>query len=154
MSAQPAYRAYPERVPARDPRTRVRVVPGRAPRREPAKSTSPVRTVTLAIVVAVVAVTLVAFLRVTLAAATVTTAMQSQDLESQISDARSTGSSLEVSQSLLSSPTRVRQEAERLGMATPSSVETMTLPQDVVQTNDDGSLSLSKSVAVVAGTGE
>lgn len=154
MSAQPAYAAYPERAPQRSPRPRIRVVPGQGTRPQP--STQPSAVVTLAKVAVIVAIllTCVAFVRVGLTAATVSTAMESQNLSSQIDDARATGASLEVSQSLLSNPSRVRQEAERLGMAAPTEVGTIVMPVDVVQTDDDGALSLSKSVAAAATAGE
>ncbi len=155
MSAQPAYSLYPQRAPERAPRTRISVVPGQRTR----TASAPASTITPALVlkVAVVAflvLTCVAFARLGLAAATVTTSMQSQELSSQIDDARATGSSLEVTQSLLSNSTRVRQQAEKLGMAAPAEVGTITMLEDVVSTNDDGSLSLSRSVETAANAGE
>ena len=104
------------------------------------------------IVMAVLA--LVGIASLTLSAATVTTSMQSQALSSQIDDARAQGSSLEVTQSLLSNSTRVRMQAEKLGMAAPAEVGTINMPEDVVSTNDDGSLSLSRSVETATNAGE
>ena len=155
MSAQPAYSLYPQRVPESRPRTRISVVPGQRSRTTPA----PASAITPALVLKVVAVALIvltcaAFARLGLAAATVTTSMQSQELSSQIDDARDTGSSLEVTQSLLSNSNRVRSQAEKLGMAAPAEVGTITMPEDVVSTNDDGSLSLSRSVETAATAGE
>ena len=104
------------------------------------------------IVMAVLA--LVGIASLTLSAATVTTSMQSQALSSQIDDARAQGSSLEVTQSLLSNSTRVRMQAEKLGMAAPADGGTINRPEDVVSTNDDGSLSLSRSVETATNAGE
>ena len=138
MSAQPAYSLYPQRVPESRPRTRISVVPGQRSR----TTSAPASAITPALA------------RLGLAAATVTTSMQSQELSSQIDDARATGSSLEVTQSLLSNSSRVRSQAEKLGMAAPAEVGTITMPEDVVSTNDDGSLSLSRSVETAATAGE
>ena len=144
MSAQPAYSLYPERAVERAPRTRISVVPGQRTR-----SAAPASTVTPGLVLKAAIIA-----SLTLSAATVTTSMQSQALSSQIDDARAQGSSLEVTQSLLSNSTRVRMQAEKLGMAAPAEVGTINMPEDVVSTNDDGSLSLSRSVETATNAGE
>ena len=82
------------------------------------------------------------------------TSVQSQQLESQISDARASGNNLEVQQSSLSNPTRVKAEASRLKMAAPESVGIIDLGTDVVATDEAGNLSLSKSVQIAAGAAE
>lgn len=45
-------------------------------------------------------------------------------------------------------------QAEKLGMAAPAEVGTIDMPEDVVSTNDDGSLSLSRSVETATNAGE
>ncbi len=145
MSAQPAYYSYPNRAPERTSRGRIRVVPGR----RPAKSTSDEITPGLVMVVALAVFALFAILSFAclgLHAATVSTSIQSQELSNQIDDARAEGTSLEVTQSLLSNPTRVRQQAEKLGMSAPESVGSIVLSADVVCTDSEGALSLSESV--------
>ncbi len=145
MSAQPAYYSYPNRAPERISRERIRVVPGR----RPAKSTSDEITPGLVMVVALAVFALFAILSFAclgLHAATVSTSIQSQELSNQIDDARAEGTSLEVTQSLLSNPTRVRQQAEKLGMSAPESVGSIVLSADVVCTDSEGALSLSESV--------
>ena len=108
MSAQPAYSLYPERAVERAPRTRISVVPGQRTRSAaPASTVTPGLVLKAAIIVMAV-LALVGIASLTLSAATVTTSMQSQALSSQIDDARAQGSSLEVTQSLLSNSTRVR----------------------------------------------
>ena len=87
-----------------------------------------------------------------LMSATISTTMQSSQLTSQISDARSSGAALEVSQSTLSNPTKVKQQAGKLGMAAPETTGVITLDKDVVATDESGALSLSKSVAIAAGS--
>lgn len=158
MSAQPAY-SYPQYEYApqprtSQPRTRVTVVPGTR-QRTSAPSLSPTvvfAAKVLAVVLCVVAV--VAFARVSLSAAAVEVSAQSQVLETQIDEARAAGNALEVSQSTLSSPARIKQMAKSLGMAAAVETETITLAQDVVATAEDGSLSLSESVARAVSAGE
>ncbi|BAK44139.1 hypothetical protein [Eggerthella sp. YY7918] len=154
MGAAPAYSYYPERIPQQAPRTRVRVVPGRGPLTQ--APTLPESVVLLAKVVAVVLVivSLAAFARIALSSAAVSTSVQSQELSQQIDEARASGASLEVSQSLLTNPTRLKREAAAIGMAAPETIGTINLAADVVVCDAEGNLSLSKSVAAAAGIGE
>ncbi|MFR4804411.1 MAG: hypothetical protein ACLT98_14490, partial [Eggerthellaceae bacterium] len=94
--------------------------------------------------VVLLVVSLVGFARIGLMSATISTTMQSSQLTSQISDARSSGAALEVSQSTLSNPTKVKQQAGKLGMAAPETTGVITLDKDVVATDESGALSLSK----------
>lgn len=155
MGAQPAYSSYPERIPARYPerlpRTRVKVVPGSRPHRNAATLPSSVLFLAKAFVVVLVVATLVSFVRITLSAATVSTSQQSSQISSEISKARSDGAELEVSQSTLSNPTRIKQQAAKLGMSAPDSIGSIVLPQDIVTTDSSGALSLSQSVARASG---
>ncbi len=154
MGAQPAYYPYPNRAPERTSRERIRVVPGR----QAAKSASDEITPALVMVVALAVFALFAVLSFAclgLHAATVSTSIQSQALSNQIDEARAEGTSLEVAQSLLSNPTRVRQQAEKLGMSAPESVGSIVLAADVVCTDSEGALSLSDSVkSAAAAAGE
>ena len=52
----------------------------------------------------------------------------------------------------LSNPTKVKQQAGKLGMAAPETTGVITLDKDVVATDESGALSLSKSVAIAAGS--
>lgn len=152
MSAQPAYAMYPERAPERSTRERISVVPGSRTASAP-KPVTPglVLKVTMC---AMLVLALVGLAYLFLSAATVKTSMQAQALSSQIDDARTEGTSLEVTESLLSNPTRVRQQAEKLGMSAPSEVGTIAMSADIVSTDDSGALSLSKSIDVAAASGE
>lgn len=156
MSAAPAYSyQYPERVGQSQAQPRVSVVPGRRPGSD--AQTIPSSVVTLAKIVAVVLVVLaaVSFVRIGLSSAAVSTSLQSQELSTQIESARSTGNDLEVMQSSLSNPSRIKAEAgNRLDMAAPAAVETITLETDVVATDASGDLSLSQSVANAAASKE
>lgn len=153
MGAAPAYSYYPERAPERAPRERISVVPGRGTRTQ--SPTLPSSVIFLAKVAAIVlvVVSLVGFVRIGLASAAVTTSMEAKELKSDISTARSDGAALEVSQSSLTNPTHVKQEAKALKMSEPETVGVIDLAKDVVVTEADGTLSLSKSVAVAAGIG-
>ena len=152
MGAAPAYSYYPERAPERSPRERISVVPGRGTRTQTPTLPSNVVFLGKAAAVVLLVVSLVGFARIGLMSATISTTMQSSQLTSQISDARSSGAALEVSQSTLSNPTKVKQQAGKLGMAAPETTGVITLDKDVVATDESGALSLSKSVAIAAGS--
>lgn len=143
---------YPERVPERPARPRVRVVPGQGTGTQTIPSSVVFLAKTVAVVLVVAA--LLSFARIAIASATVATSMQSQQLSNQIDDARSSGSNLEVQQSSLSNPTSVKTKATGLKMAAPETVGVIDLGTDVVATDDAGNLSLSKSVQIAAGTAE
>ena len=115
MGAAPAYSYYPERAPERSPRERISVVPGRGTRTQTPTLPSNVVFLAKAAAVVLLVVSLVGFARIGLMSATISTTMQSSQLTSQISDARSSGAALEVSQSTLSNPTKVKQQAGKLG---------------------------------------
>lgn len=147
--AAPAYRYdYPERArtPYREPD--LRVLRGRGAHATPLNP----QLVTLAKIGAVVlvVVALVCCARVAFTAATVTSSIASDTLSTQISDVRSTTGDLEVRQSMLANPQNVERQAKGLGMVPAGEVASITLPEDVVQTDADGNLSLSKSLAVAA----
>ena len=152
MGAAPAYSYYPERAPERSPRERISVVPGRGTRTQTPTLPSNVVFWAKAAAVVLLVVSLVGFARIGLMSATISTTMQSSQLTSQISDARSSGAALEVSQSTLSNPTKVKQQANKLGMAAPETTGVIDLGKDVVATDESGALSLSKSVAIAAGS--
>ncbi len=155
MSALPAYdysdRAYDyDRAYERERSPRISVVPGRGAA-APAQSLNP-HVVTAAKIAAVVflLLALVGFARVAISAATVSTSLESRELSAQIETARTEGSNLEVTQSTLSNPTRIKSEAGALGMAAASEVVKFDLSGDVVVIDEAGNLSLSGSVAAAA----
>lgn len=153
--AAPAYSYnYPERIPARPQRPAVRVVPGQKPRTSTQSAPSSVVTLAKAITVVLVVATLLCCARIAIGSITVSTSMQAQELNSQIDAARAGGSALEVQQSSLSNPTRVKTEAHLLKMAAPGTTVTLDLGTDVVATDEAGNLSLSKSAQIAAGVAE
>jgi cell division protein FtsL len=149
-SAAPAYRYDYSRQTAPRPerRTRVEVVPGR----RSAESISP-RAVALVklFMMALSIMAVVACVRIGLAAATVNTMIQSEDISSQVDEMRSGSSDLEVRESALSTPSYVKNVAEgQLNMAQPEQTATITLAPDVVAYDASGNLSLSASLAAAA----
>lgn len=80
----------------------------------------------------------------------VSASIETEQIQSNIDTARSDGTTLEVEQSGLTNPAAVKKAATKLGMAAPTSTETIKLSKDVVATDDSGKLSLSKSLAIAA----
>ena len=148
MGAAPAYQHYPERSPQRAPR--VRVVPGGAPYRAPEALPASVRGLAILTIGALVLASVLAFTRVGLSVAAVMTEIDSNEISSNIESAQDTGNDLEVSQSYLSNPSNVRQEAAQLGMEAPEETTTIVLEKDVVSTDSSGNLSLALSVATAS----
>lgn len=165
MSAAPAYSHYaaPDRYgydrygygqPARTQRKQrdvqrdVNVMPGGRTETRTVSPAALFAVKTFALVLVFLA--LLGCVRITLSSATVTTALETRELSSQIDTARSEGSKLEVAQSSLSNPTRVKDAATALGMYAPAYVANIDISGDVVVLDAAGSLSLSGSAAVLA----
>ena len=113
MSSAPAYRYdHAATRPARhlESAPSVRVVPGRKHAVYPTLSDGAVLGIK-AIIACVIVFLVIGFVRVGLSAAAYSIASQSSDLRAQISDARTTGESLAVQESLLSNPNNIRTEA-------------------------------------------
>lgn len=145
--AAPAYR-YPERIPERSPR--IRVVPGKGRQPEQQPLSPQVMRFARMFVAFLVVFAVIGFVRVGLASATVTTAIESDTVSTQIESARAEGNELDVRQSYLSNPSQVKMIAStQLGMGEPAETLTVTLGKDVVATNAQGDLSLSLSFAAL-----
>lgn len=131
-------------------RPEIGVIPGegRQVRSEPLPASAVSLAKAFAVVLAVVAV--LGCVRISLSSATVMTALETRELSSQIETARSEGNALEVVQSSLSNPTRVKDAATLLGMSAPAYVANIDLSGDVVVTDEQGNLSLSGAAAVLA----
>lgn len=145
MAAQQAYRTgiRSNRAPEfQAPSVRVTRTGGSAQ-----ESTTPIL-VTAAKMAAVVLVVIaaLAFARIALTSATVSTMIESDTLSANIQDARSTGVALEMEQSVLSNPYAISATAKKLDMSTPWTIETIALAPDVVAVNANGGLSLSGTV--------
>ena len=154
-NAQQAYRldAFPMYEPgqARSSRPDVCVVRGGANEQQGVNMLVEVAKMAAIVLVVVAAL---CFARIALTNATVSTMIESDTLSAQISEARSTGTSLEMEQSTLSNTAAINSAAKRLGMTAPYEVGTITLSPDVVATDANGSLSFSDTVKNVVGTQE
>lgn len=157
MSAAPAYSSYAQ--PAyRDFETFERpgfapdisVVEGAGARNRSAAEAAVFFAKITAVVMVIIA--LVCCTRVFLSSMAVSTALESREISSQIDEARSSGSKLEVALSSLTNPSYVKQEAAALGMSAPDpdAVLKIDLSDDVVVTDAAGALSLSGSASVIA----
>ena len=102
--------------------------------------------------VACIVIAVIAVGRVAITSATAACALETKAIEHDIETARTEGSDLEVAQSVLSKPSRIKAQAASLGMAAPTAEysDQITLPDDVVSVDAEGNLSLSDSVAAAA----
>lgn len=98
----------------------------------------------LAVVIVLIAV--LSFVRIALTSNAVTTMIQSDSISAQISEARSAGTSLEMEQSVLTSPSAVKAQAKKMGMAAPAQTTTIMLEPDVVAIKNGDTLSLSDTI--------
>lgn len=146
--------AYAEPAPSRQPTRRVDVIPGGAHGRAADKSPAHSLAVKMAkaTVAAAVVFAGVGFGRITLSAATVAEALEAREVSSQLETARSSISDLEVQQSSLSNPTRIKNEAAALGMSSPEATSVIDLSGDIVATDEQGNLSLSGSMKALCGS--
>ncbi len=142
-----AYRldTYPEQQPRQGRRPEVRAYrPGQS--QEVKAAPSILSTLGKMVAIFIVVVAALSFVRIMLTNQTVTTMLESDALSAQISEARSTGTSLEMEQSVLSNSNAVKVQAKRLGMTAPATTSTINLTPDVVAINNGDTLSLSDTI--------
>ena len=140
-------RKYEERY---DPRLEIRSGGARAPKAQALSGIASMAIKALAAFVLVFAI--VGIGRISLSSISVAAAIEANELSQEINTAREAGNSLEVEQSTLSNPTRIKTEAVKLGMNEPTQTHFMSLPEDVVVTDEQGNLSLSGSIAAAVKT--
>lgn len=146
-----AYRLdrYPEYAPepSRQPEVKAVRTGGK-----PVESSTPLLALAARMIAVVfVVVAALSFARIMLTSEAVTTMIESDALSSQIVEARSTGVTLEMEQSVLSNPSAIKASAKRLSMTSPIEVGTISLSPDIVALDGDGCLSLSDTVKNVVG---
>ena len=126
----------------------ISVVPGAGRRAQSEGISAAALSLAKACAVICIVIALIAMARVA-----ITSAAASCALETSIETARAEGNELEVSQSVLANPSRIKAQATALGMAAPAPEcsEQITLSPDIVATDGAGSLSLSESVARMKG---
>ena len=129
----------------------ISVVPG-AGRRARSEGIS-TAALSLAKACAVICIVIALIARVAITSAAASCALETRSLQTSIETARAEGNELEVSQSVLANPSRIKAQATALGMAAPAPEysEQITLSPDIVATDGAGSLSLSESVARMKG---
>lgn len=137
---------YAQDAPAPKPKPRIDVVPGGRSK----EAANPAHSLALQIAkymaIAICIFAFIGFVRVTLAAATVAEALEEREISSLLDDARSSISELEVTQSSLSNPTRIKTEAAARGMAPAVDVGVLDIKADIVAVDENGSLSLTASI--------
>ncbi len=152
MSQRPAYNfGSTARKLDRDieaPRHGIEVMPGGAHQQRAASSGAILFAKLL--IAFIIAFAAIGCVRITLSSATVAAAMETRQIDSQISEAREVGSQLEVQQSSLANPTRVKRDAIAGGMRNPVKAAFIDISGDVVVRDDEGRLSLSGTLAAVA----
>lgn len=143
--------AAPAFAPQHTPRTTVTTIAGTGIQTRPTISLGLVVTV---LAVAMVLFTVLACVRIGIMGATVATSLETQQITTEISEARDKGVSLEVTQSSLTNSERIKQSAKQLGMSAPYEVGTISLSTDCVALNDNGEISLAGSARAAAGIEE
>lgn len=145
--AERAYRldAFPASSPERSRSADVRAVRTGTRGKSTANDELLVTAAKMAAIVMVV-IAVLSFARIALTNAAVATMIESDAVSAQITDARTSGVSLEMEQSVLSSTSALNAAVKRLGMVAPAEVGTLVLAPDVVATDAEGSLLLSDSV--------
>lgn len=153
-SYAPAQSAAPQRERAVRPESRpsVRVVPGsrRAPKQQRLAQDSYKKAAAIVLVALLVAT--LGIVRVCFCAGATVMTNSTAQITSNVSELRSYSNNLEVAATRLSNPNRIKAEAGKLGMVDPYASATITLGQDVVAVAEDGSLSLSESLARATGS--
>lgn len=141
-----------EALPDFDEQPAISVVPGRGAAPEPAGLAAGALALAKICAVVLVALSLIAVARVAITSAAAACALETKAIEQDIETARTEGNDLEVAQSMLSNPSRIKHKAESLGMAAPTADYTdhIVLSDDVVAVDAQGKLSLSESIAAVA----
>ncbi len=152
MAQRPAYNygstARKLKQEQQAPRRGIEVMPGGAREERPASSGAILFARVL--VVLIVAFALIGWVRISLASATVATALEANEIDHQISEARDAGAQLEVAQSSLANPARVKRDALAIGMRSPASSSFIDISGDIVVTDAEGRLSLSGTVNAAA----
>ncbi len=132
-------------APERASRPDVRVIPGKRASNPALQSISPEYAFAfkLALVV-IITIAVLCSVRVWLSASTVALLENVNAVESTLASAQAKTSELEIQHSILSSSTRIEEEAAKIGMVAPADVKYLKIvvPGKVVM-NPDGSISLA-----------
>ena len=146
---------YSAPEPKKQPKRRVDVIPGGAHGRSTEQSPAHQLAVKAAkvTVAAVILFAGIGFARISFSAATVAEALEAREINTHLEAARSTINDLEVKQSSLSNPARIKTAAAELGMASPATTTVIDISGDIVVTDEKGNLSLSDSIKALESAG-
>ncbi len=153
MGAAAAYQRYAESDYEYSASPSIAVVPGGHPRGAGAQEASALLQAARLCAVVLVVLAVLGIARVAIESTTVVAGLESHRLSAQIEVARSEGSSLEVSQSALSNPSRIRVAAKAMGMDVAEATTFVDLSGDVVVQDSAGNLSLAGSIAAAGSAG-
>lgn len=144
--------SYPEknRANTRAPKPRIDVIQGGGDPHARSSAHAFAITVAKAAVVLIAIFLFIGFVRVSLASATVTEAMEAKEVRNNLSEVRSSINDMQVEQSTLSNPTRIKDEAEALGMSSPEITHVIDISGDIVATESSGALSLTGSLEALS----
>ena len=150
-SAAPKRDRYSHESPRRSERSgpRIGVVPGGSAQADRSSAYETALLAAKATLVLIVVFAIISFCRITLASATVAEAVQAGSIESEITEMKSGINDMQAEQSSLSNPVRIKNEARTLGMVSPEETVVIELESDVVMMEEDGSLSLTKSLSSI-----
>lgn len=161
MSAAPAYNYqsagyapdYARRASARpavrpERRTHVTVTPGKGSQTQQRSASQIAVFVAKVAACVLVVMALAAMGRIALGSAAISVSLDTQKIENSIYDAQSAAESMQVQQSVLSNPTRVKTAAKSMKMVSPdlSEVAVLDLAADAMVLNEAGNLSLAESM--------
>lgn len=134
--------------PERASRPDVRVIPGRRSENPAFQSISDqFAFIFKASLVAIAAIALVCGLRVWLSATTVSMLDNVNTLQGTLASAQATTNELEIQHSILSSSTRIEEEATNIGMHAPDQVKYLkVVVYGKIALNQDGSISLASTL--------
>ncbi|MCL1797389.1 MAG: cell division protein FtsL [Eggerthellaceae bacterium] len=149
-SAAPAYQYRYEQAQPLQRETRVRVVPGNRQQKTSSYLSRSAILLVQFFAAALVVFTLLGFVRIGIASATVTTELGAEEVSAKIESARSFGNELAVRESYLSNPAYLKTEASKLMMCEPAQNDALYLADDVIKTDSEGQLSLSLSLRAIA----
>lgn len=161
MSAAPAYDYqyagyapdYARRASSRpdvrpERRTRVTVTPGQGSKTQQRTASQTAVFVAKVAACVLIVMALAAMGRIALGSAAIAVSLDTQKIENSIDAAQSNAESLQVQQSVLSNPTRVKTAAKSMKMTSPdlSEVAVLNLAADAMVLNEAGNLSLAESM--------
>ncbi len=117
------------------------------------KSLSQVRIIATMVAIIIIVATVASFASISLTNSAFVTMMENDAISSQILIEKSNGVSLEMEQTVLSSPSAIKDSAKKMAMSAPAQSEVFALDPDIVAYDNEGDLSLSQTVSNLSSQG-